>query len=80
MKQFNTVTSMVYEGLSTSTTITGGVSTATFTSGAGLPVDIALSGTSLLFSKRRLVPLNAISATLQKSFKIFRTLGNYAAC
>ena len=63
MKQLNTVTSMVYEGLSTSTTITGGVSIATFTSGAGLPVDIALSGTSLLFS--------LATATLQKSFKIF---------
>ena len=62
MKQFNAVTSMVYEGLSTSATITGGVSIATFTTGTGLPVDIALSA-SLLFS--------LATATLQKSFKIF---------
>ena len=33
-----------------STNINGGVSIASFASGVGLPVDIALSGTSLLFS------------------------------
>ena len=36
--------------LITSTVITGGISIATFASGVGLPVVIALSGTSLLFS------------------------------
>ena len=35
--------------LITSTVITGGVSIAAFESGVGLPVGIALSGTSLLF-------------------------------
>ena len=42
--------------LVTSTAITTGVSTAAFTSGVGLPVGIALSGTSL---------------TSQKALKIF---------
>ena len=36
--------------LITSTNINGGVSIASFASGVGLPADIALSGTSLLFS------------------------------
>ena len=63
MKQFNIITSIVYEGLITSTVITGGVSIVTFTSDAGLLVDIALTGTSLLFS--------LATAASQKSFKIF---------
>ena len=37
-------------GLITSTVITGGISVVAFASGVGLPVDIALSGTSLLLS------------------------------
>ena len=49
--------------LVTSTAITAGVSTAAFTSGVGLPVGIALSGTSLLFS--------LATVTSQKSLKIF---------
>ena len=36
--------------LITSTNINGGVSIASFASGIGLPVDTALSGSSLLFS------------------------------
>ena len=50
MKRFNTITGIVDTGLITSTVITGGISIAAFASGVGLPVDIALSGTSLLLS------------------------------
>ena len=49
MKRFNTITCIADTGLITSTVITGGVSIAVFASGAGLPVGVALSGTSLLF-------------------------------
>ena len=48
MKRFNTITGMVDTGLITSTMITGGISIAAFARGVGLPVGIALSGTSLL--------------------------------
>ena len=50
MKRFNIITGIVDTGLITSTVITGGISIATFPSGVGLPVDITLSGTSLLLS------------------------------
>ena len=50
MKRFNTITGIVDTGLITSTVITGGISIAAFASGVGLPVGIALSGTSLLLS------------------------------
>ena len=50
-------------GLITSTVITGGISTAASASGVGLPVGIALSGTSLL--------LSLATAITQKPFKIF---------
>ena len=50
MKQFNTITGIVDTGLITSTKITGGIYIAAFASGVGLPVDIALSGTSVLLS------------------------------
>ena len=63
MKRFNTITSSVDTGLITSTVITGGVSIAAFASGVGLPVGIALIGTSLLFS--------LATAITQTSFKIF---------
>ena len=63
MKRFNTITCIVDTGLITSTLTTGGVSTASFASGVGLPVGIALSGTNLLFS--------LITAITRKSFKIF---------
>ena len=63
MKRFNTVKSVVDIDLITSTVITGGVSIAAFASGVGLPVGIALSGTSLLFS--------LTTAITRKSFKIF---------
>ena len=43
--------------------ITGGISIAAFASGVGLPVGIALSGTSLL--------LSLVTAITRKSFKIF---------
>ena len=50
MKRFNTITGIIDTGLITSTVITGGISIAAFASGVGLPVGIALSGTSLLLS------------------------------
>ena len=63
MKRFNTITGIVDTGLITSTVITGGISIAAFANGVGLPVGIALSGTSLL--------LSLATAITQKSFKIF---------
>ena len=63
MKRFNTITGIVDTSLITSTVITGGISIAAFASGVGLPVGIALSGTSLL--------LSLTTAITQKSFKIF---------
>ena len=63
MKRFNMIAGIVDTGLITSTVITGGTSIAAFAIGVGLPVGIALSGTSLLFS-----PTTAIT---QKFFKIF---------
>ena len=63
MKRFNTTTGIIDTSLITSMVITGGISTAAFTSGVGLPVGTALSGASLLLS---------ISTTItRKSFKIF---------
>ena len=63
MKRFNTITGIVGTDLITSTMITGGISIASFGSGVGLPVGIALSGTSLL--------LSLATAITRKSFKIF---------
>ena len=63
MKQFNTITSIVETGLITSTVITGGVSIAAFAGGVGLPVGIALSGTSLI--------LSLVAVITRKSFKTF---------
>ena len=63
MKRFNTITGIVDTGLITSTVITGGISIAAFASGVGLPVGIALSGTSLLLSLATVI--------IQKSFKTF---------
>ena len=63
MKRFNMIAGIVDTGLITSTVITGEISTAAFAIGVGLPVGIALSGTSLLFS-----PTTAIT---QKFLKIF---------
>ena len=50
MKHFGTIIMIVDTGLITSTVITGGISVAAFASGVGLPVGIALSGTSLVLS------------------------------
>ena len=50
MKRFNTITGIVDTDLITSTMIAGGISIASFGSGVGLPVGIALCGTSLLLS------------------------------
>ena len=63
MKRFNAITGIVDTGLITSTVITGEISIAAFASGVGLPVGIALSGTSLL--------LSLATAIAGKSFKIF---------
>ena len=63
MKRFITITGIVGTDLITSTVITGGISIATFACGVGLPVGIALNGTSLL--------LSLATAITQKSFKIF---------
>ena len=66
MKRSNTITGIVDTDLVTSTMITGGISIAAFASGAGLPVGIALSGTSYFF----LLRLFASHENLLKSFKI----------
>ena len=63
MKRFNTIAGIVDTGLITSTVITEGISITAFASGAGLPVGIALSGTSLL--------LSLATSITRKSFKIF---------
>ena len=63
MKRFNTIAGITDTGLITSTVITGGISVAAFSSGVGLPISIALSGTSLL--------LSLATAITQKSFKTF---------
>ena len=63
MKRSNTITGILDTGLITSTVITGGISIAAFASGVGLPVGIALSGTSLI--------LSVATAITRKSFKIF---------
>ena len=63
MKLFNTITGIGDTGLITSTVITGEISIAAFVSGVGLPVGIALSGTSLLLSLATVIT--------QKSFKTF---------
>ena len=63
LKRFNTITGTVDTSLITSTVITGGISIATFASGVGLPVGVALGGTSLL--------LSLATAITRKSFKIF---------
>ena len=62
-ERFNTITGIVGTGLIASTLITGGISTAASASGVGLPVGIALSRTSLLFSLATVIT--------QKSAKTF---------
>ena len=63
MKRFNTITSIVDTGLITSTVIIGGISIAAFASCARLPVDIALSETSLILSLATVIK--------RKSFQTF---------
>ena len=63
MKRFNAITGDVDTGPNTSTMITGGTSIAAFASGFGLPVRMALIGTSLL--------LSLATAITRNSFKIF---------
>ena len=63
MKRFNTITGIVDTGLVTSTVITGGIPITAFAGSFGLPVDIALSGTSLFLSFATVIT--------RKSFKTF---------
>ena len=63
MKRINTITGIVDTGLITSTVIVRGISITAFASGVGLPVGIALSGTSLLLSLATVIT--------RKSFKTF---------
>ena len=63
MKRFNMITGIADTGLITSIVITGVISIAAFASAIGLPVGIALSGTSLLLSLATVIT--------QKSFKTF---------
>ena len=63
MKRFNTIAGIMDTGLITSTVITGEISVAAFGSGAGLPVGITLSRTSLLLSLATVIT--------RKSFKTF---------
>ena len=63
MKRFNPITGIADTGLITSTVITGGTSIAAFASGVALPIDIALSGNSLLLSRATVIT--------RKSFKTF---------
>ena len=48
MKRFNTITGIIDTSLITSAVTTGGIPTAPFASGAGLPVGIALGVTSIV--------------------------------
>ena len=59
MKRINTITSIVDTDLIASTIITVGISIAAFTNGAGLPVGIALSGTTILFSLATAITRNS---------------------
>ena len=63
MKRFSMITDIVDTGLITSRVITGGISSAAFASVVGLPIGIALSGTSVL--------LSLATAITWKSFKVF---------
>ena len=75
MKRFNTITGIVDTGLITSTVITGGISIAAFASGVGLPVGIALSGTSLLFSLA-----TVITRKSSKTFTVKQEKHNVLSC
>ena len=63
IRRFNTITGIVDTDLITSTVITGGISIAAFASSVGLPVGIAINGTSLF--------LSLATAITRKPFKIF---------
>ena len=69
IKRFNTITGIVDTGLITSTVITGGISIAAFASSAGLPVGIALSGTSPLLSLTTAITRNSFKISTVKQEK-----------
>ena len=62
MKRLNTITGIIDTSLITSAVITGGISTAAFTSGVGLPVGAAFGVAGLLLSLATVIT--------RKSFKI----------
>ena len=69
IERFNTITGIVDTGLITSTVITGGISIAAFASSAGLPVGIALSGTSPLLSLATAITRNSFKISTVKQEK-----------
>ena len=69
MKRFSIITGIVDTGLIKSTVITGGISIAAFASGVGLPVSIALSGTSLLLSLGTAITLKSFETLTVKQEK-----------
>ena len=69
IKRFNTITGIVDTGLIKSTVITGGISIAAFASSAGLPVGIALSGTSPLLSLTTAITRNSFKISTVKQEK-----------
>ena len=64
MKRFSIITGIVDTGLIKLTVITG--ETAAFASGVGLPVSIALSGTSLLLSLGTAITLKSFETLTVK--------------
>ena len=69
MKRFNTITAIVDTGLITSTVITRGISIGSFASGVSLPVDIALSVTSLFFSLATIITRKSVKTFTVKQEK-----------
>ena len=65
MKRFNTITGIIDTGLVTLTVITGGISIAVFASRVGLPVGIALDGTSCFFLLQLSSHENLLKSSLQ---------------
>ena len=69
MKRFNTITAIVDTGLITSTVITRGISIGSFARGVSLPVDIALSLTSLFFSLATIITRKSVKTFTVKQEK-----------
>ena len=69
MKQFNTIPNVVDTGLIIPTVITEWVSIAAFAIDASIPVEVAISGTSLHFSLTIVVRKNPIKYLLYSKIK-----------